>query len=185
MPSDLISQFKPAFEAVMEHLKQDAASLRTGRATPSMVDGVQVEAYGAMTALVGLASISNADSRTLSIEPWDKSLMKVIETALTEARLGANPVVAGTVIRLPMPPLTEESRRGLVKVLGEKLEHARISVRNVRDEVKSAIQQAEKDKDIDEDAKYRLLEQLDKMAAGINERIKSFGEEKETEIMTV
>ncbi len=185
MPADIISEFKPEFDAVMDHLKQDSASLRTGRATPSMVDNVQVEAYGGMSALVGLASISNADSRTLNIEPWDKSLLKAIETALIEARLGANPVVAGTVIRFGMPPLTEESRKQLVKVLGEKLETARISVRNVRDQAKSAITEAQKANEIDEDAKYRLLEQLDKTAAGVNERIKTFGEEKEKEIMTV
>lgn len=185
MPRDILSEYREPFAAVIDHLKQELQTLRTGRAHPSMVENILVEAYGGMQPLVSLGSIANSDARTLVIEPWDKSLVKAIETALTEARLGMNPNVAGSTIRMILPPMTEEGRKGLVKVLGEKLEHARISVRNVRDEAKAVIQKVEKDKEISEDEKYVLLEELDRSAAVVNEKIKAMGEEKEKEIMTI
>lgn len=185
MPRDILSEHQDSFSLALDHLKQDLMTLRTNRAHPSMVEQILVEAYGGMQPLVSMASIANADARTLVIEPWDKSLVKAIETALTEARLGMNPTVSGSTIRMNLPPLTEESRRGLVKVLGEKLENARISIRNVRDEIKSEITRVQKEGEISEDEKYVLLQELDRAAAGFNERIKNLGDEKEKEIMTI
>ncbi len=185
MPIDILSDIHPEFQNVVEFLKSDISVLRTGRANPKVLDGVMVEAYGTMNPLSSVAAVTVPDARSLVVDPWDKSNLKAIETAIIAANLGLNPAVQGQSIRIPIPAPTEETRKQLVKQLGEKLEHARKSVRNVRDEAKAAIQKAEKDKEIGEDEKYKLLEELDKKAAGINERIKNIGEEKEKEIMTV
>ncbi len=185
MPADLLSRHQPEFQKAIDYLKNDIAALRTGRANPAIVENVAVEAYDTRTPLSGLASITVPDARSILIEPWDKSILKNIEKAIQEAKLGLNPVVQGTQIRVPLPALTEEGRRNLIKVLSEKLEHARKSVRNVRDAAKAEIVKAEKEKGIGEDEKYKLLESLDKTAAGFNERIKNVGDEKEKEIMTM
>jgi ribosome recycling factor len=185
MPRDFISVAQPEFQDVLNFLRTDLSALRTGRATPAIVENVMIEAYGGRTALVGLASLSIPDARTILIEPWDKSILKDIERGIQEAKLGVNPVVQGNQIRVALPQLTEESRRGLIKVMNEKLENARISIRNVRETARAEVTKAEKEKEIAEDDKYRLLEQIDKVAAGYNEQIKNIGAEKETEIMTI
>jgi ribosome recycling factor len=185
MANDYISKRQGEFDQAVEFLKGDIAGLRTGRANPTMVENIIVEAYGSNMQLVGIASISTPDARTIQVEPWDKGLVKSVEKGIIDSKLGFNPSVAGTVIRINIPPMTEENRKALVKVLGEKLENARKSVRAVRDEARGEITSAERDGEISEDEKYRFLEQLDKVAAGVNERIKNIGDEKEKEIMTV
>jgi ribosome recycling factor len=185
MPRDILNSHQSQFQQAVDFLKSDIMSLRTGRANPQIIEDVMVEAYDSRTALSGLASITVPDGRSLLVEPWDKGILKNIEKAIIDAKLGLNPSVQGQQIRIALPMLTEETRKNLVKMLGEKLEHARKSVRNVRDEAKAEIAKAEKEKEIGEDEKYRLLEQLDKTAAGMNERIKAIGEEKEKEIMTI
>lgn len=182
---DILGKHQPDFQNVVDFLKSDIAALRTGRANPAMVENVMVEAYGGTSPLVGLAALSSPDGRTILIQPWDRSLLKSIEKGIIEADLNINPVVQGDGIRLTLPSLTEESRKALVKVLGEKLEQARVGVRNVREQARIDILTQERDKNITEDEKYKLLEQLDKVAAGYNERIKHIGAEKETEIMTI
>src|SRR5690606_25043373 len=120
------------------------SSIRTGRANPAILDVIKVEAYGVMNPIVNVASVTVPDARTIVIEPWDKSVVKDIERAIIEANIGINPVVAGTVIRLPVPPLTEDSRKLLVKGMYEKLEHARIKVRAIRDDVRHQVIEDEK-----------------------------------------
>lgn len=185
MSSEYIEKHKQEFEETMEHLRQELSSLRTGRANPQLVESIQVEAYDTRQPLANLASISTPDAQTIQIEPWDKSVIQNVEKAIREADLGFNPVSAGTVIRIPLPPLTEEGRKNMVKLLKEKLEEARIGIRRVRDEVRSAITQAEKESEISEDEKYRAHEELDKLAASYNDKIKALGDEKEEEIMRV
>ncbi len=185
MAFDSLAKFSGEFQDAIDFLKLDLSSLRTGRATPALVENVQVEAYGARTALVGLASISIPDSRTIVIEPWDKSILKDIEKGIQEAKIGLNPVVQGKLIRVSLPSLTEETRRQLVKTMGDKLEQTRIAVRGIRENAKSEVLATEKEGAISEDEKYRLLEQLDKVVAGWNDKIKAIGEEKEKEIMTI
>lgn len=185
MPRDILHGHQPEFQKAIDHLKTDISTLRTGRAHPALLDGVMVEAYDTRQGLSGLASINSPDSRTLIVEPWDKSILKNIEKGIQEANLNLNPVVQGLQIRISLPMMTEENRKNLVKILGEKLEQARKGVRNVRDAAKADIMRSEKDGDISEDEKYKLLEQLDKTAAGFNDRIKNIGEEKEKEIMTM
>ncbi len=185
MSAEILEMYKPDFQKSVEHLKEDLKTLRTGRATPALVEDIQVEVYGAKTPIVGLASINVPDSRTLTVEPWDKSVVKEIEKAIIDANIGLNPNVQGTLIRLALPSLTEETRKDLLKIMNDKLEHARISIRNVREQTKSDVLEAEKAKDITEDDKYRLLEHLDKVVGEWNDKIRAVGEEKEKEIMTI
>lgn len=183
--SEYLFKRQAELDKAIEFLKQDITGLRTGRANPSMVENIMVEAYETRMQLTAVASVSTPDSRTIQIEPWDKSVTKAIEKAIIDSKLGFNPNVAGTVIRLIMPALTEENRKNLVKVLGDKLENARKTIRAVRDEARAEIIAAEREGEVGEDEKYRLLEELDKTCSGFNDRIKHIGDDKEKEIMTV
>lgn len=185
MPQDIITDYQPQFNDVLEHLRTELSSIRTGRAHASLVENIMVEAYGSRMTLTGVASITIPDARSILIEPWDSTLVKEVEKAIIDSKIGVMPSVAGKSIRIAMPMLTEESRKNLVKITTERLEQARIGVRKVRDQAKGEIVNLEKAKEIGEDEKYRLLEALDKVAAGFNERIKHLGEEKEKEIMSI
>ena len=132
-----------------------------------------------------VASISVVDAKTLTVEPWDKSVLQDIEGAIRVSQLGISPVNDGKVIRLPLPDLTQERRQELIKVLHQKLEQARISVRQVREDIKKDIDNAAKDKAIAEDEKFTLQENLEKLVKDYNEQIKNIGAEKEKEITTV
>jgi len=173
------------FTKILDFFKKDIASLRTGRANPSILDGVLVEAYGTKTPLVGLASISVPEARSIVVAPWDKSIAKDIEKAIVAANLGINPVNEGAQIRLVVPQLTEENRKELVKKLNEKLEASRISLRQTRDEIKEAIAEAFKNKDMSEDDKFRFVKELDEEIARQNDELKKFKDKKEEEIMTI
>ncbi|MBD3251099.1 ribosome recycling factor, partial [Candidatus Uhrbacteria bacterium] len=124
-------------------------------------------------------------AKTIQMEPWDKTLIGAIEKALVAANLGMQPTTAGNVIRLNIPTMTEENRKAVVKQVHEKAEHARISIRNIREQVRDAIAKAEKDKEIAEDEKFRLQEELDKQVKQWNEKIEAMADAKEKEIMTI
>lgn len=181
----LLEPHKVSFTSAIDHCKSELASVRTGRAHASMVSDITVMAYGAAQPLKALASITVSDPRTITIEPWDKSIIADIERGIREANLGVNPVNDGRVVRVPMPQMTEEARREMTKLLGHKLEQARISIRQLRDEAREKIQAAEKNKELNEDERYRLQDQLDEMVKEYNEQIKTMGDEKEKEIMTI
>lgn len=180
-----IQEHKPEFQKTVDHLKKELSQFRTGRATPALVEDIKVEAYGSQMELKATGSIQVSDPKTLTIEPWDKNLLKDIEKAIVAANIGINPVNDGKVLRLVMPKLTEETRRDLIKAMSKKLEEARVGVRRVRDEVKDKIVAMEKEKKIAEDERYRAQDVLDKTAAEFNEIIKKLGEDKEKEILTV
>ena len=173
------------FSKTIDFFKKDIASLRTGRANPGVLDGILVEAYGAKTPLVGLASITVPEARSLVVSPWDKSIIKEVEKAITAAALGLNPVNEGAQIRLVVPQLTEENRRELAKRLSEKMETGRISLRQTRDEIKEAIEAAFKNKEISEDDKFRFVKELDEEVSRRNDELKKIKEKKEEEIMTI
>ncbi len=177
-----LTQFKPQFEKTIEFLRQDLASLRTNRATPALLENLSVEVYGSKMPLIQLASIQSPEPRTLSVEPWDKQVIKDIEKAIQTASLGLSVANEGTFLRVTMPPMTEETRRELIKVLSHKLEQARQAVRGVRDKVKEEILQAEKNKEISEDEKYKLIEELDKLTREYIDEIQTIGNKKEDEI---
>lgn len=180
-----ISDFKSEFNKAIEFLKTEISGLRTGRANTAIVEAVTVESYGTRQPLKAVASITVADSKTLNIEPWDKSLLGAIEKGIRDCGLGINPVNDGRMIRLFLPELTVERRQELIKVLHQKLENTRISVRKIREEARDLVLAAEESKEIAEDERYRLQEELEKMVKNFNDRIKEIGENKEQEINTV
>lgn len=182
---DLIEAHKQDFEHVIEHVEKELSGLRTGRAHAGLVELIPVEAYDSMMELKGVASISVPDAKTIQIEPWDKELMKALEKALVQADLGMQPAVQGTVIRLQIPAMTEENRTRLVKQVHEKVEAARISLRNVRETVRAAILKQEKAKEIGEDVSHRLQEALDKRVKELNGKIEEMGDKKSKDIMTI
>jgi len=180
-----MDNFKENFDKVIEYLKRELASFRIGRATPALVENIKVEAYGVATPLVHLAGIAAPDPKTISIQPWDKNLLKEVEKALQQAELGASPLIKDDLIIISIPPLTEESRKEITKKLSQRLEEAKISLRNQREKIKEQVLKQEKDKEISEDDKFRRLEDLDEMVKDYNSRIKDLGQKKEEEIMTV
>lgn len=183
--SSNVEQHKERFEKVIDHLHSEISTLRTGRATPALVEDIIVEAYGVKQEMKTLASISVANAKTLTVDPWDKSLLQEVENAIRHSDLGINPVNDGKLIRLPLPDLTTERRTELIKVLHKKLEEARIAVRKIREDVKNSIEKAMKDKAISEDEKFTEQDELDGVVKEFNERIKGIGEEKEVDIAKV
>lgn len=173
------------FEKNLEHLKNDINSLRTGRVSPSLVEKILVESYGTKTELIQLASIMSPEPQTIVIKPWDRSILKDIERAITSSDVRVNPIVDGDLVRLNFPSLTEENRKELVKVLHKKLEDGRVTVKMTREKIKDEILGAEREKLINEDEKFQALEDLDSTTKEYNEKIKQFGEAKEKEIMTI
>lgn len=182
---NIIQEYISSFRETVERVKKEVSALRTGRASPAIVEDVPVEAYGGKQPLKTVASIIVTDPKTLTVEVWDKSIMGAVERAIRDADIGINPVNDGKVIRLPLPSLTAERRQELIKILRQKLEAGRIALRQAREETKEMIDAAEKDKDIGEDEKFRQYEALDKLMKEMNEHIRVIGEEKEKEILTV
>ena len=180
-----IQQQQTELTQIAEFFKKDIASIRTGRANPAMLDSVLVSAYGTKVPLQQVGNISVVDARCLTISPWDKSVLKDIEKGIVEANLGVSPVNEGKKIRITIPQPTEEDRRERVKKLGEKLEHAKVTLRQVRDKIKEAIEQAENDKAIAEDDKFRFLKEMEEEIKKYNEQLEEVRKKKEEEIMTI
>lgn len=180
-----IENAKPDFQKALDRLENDLKGLRSGRASAALVEDIRVEAYGSTMELKGVAAISIPDAKTIQIEPWDKGLVKEVEKSLIAANLGMSPNTAGTVIRLNLPQMTEETRKETVKAVHQKGEQAKISIRNVRETVRETLAKDEKAHVISEDDKFRLQEQLDKVVKEFNEKIDKFVEEKEQEVMTI
>ncbi|MBI4117487.1 MAG: ribosome recycling factor [Parcubacteria group bacterium] len=180
-----VFEHKPQFDGIIEYFKKDIVTIRTGRANPAMVEDISIEAYGMRSPLKQLASISAPDPKTIAIEPWDKSVIKDIERSIAAANLGFSPVNEGNMIRIGMVPLTEERRNELIKKLGEKVEDAKIKVRQARDKARETILEAEKGKDITEDDKFRYLKELDMFCGEYNEKIRELAEKKSTELREI
>ena len=176
---------KEEFNKVIEFFRREIAVLRTGRANPGVLEGVQVDAYGVKTPLSGLASISVQDARSMIVSPWDKGVLKNIEKAIVEANLGFGVVNEGDKIRLTMPLMTEENRRDLVKRLNEKMEEARVGLRKERDVIKKNIERAEEEKEISEDDKFKFEKELDEEVRRLNDEIRAIRDTKEEDIMTI
>ncbi len=176
---------KPEFENVLSHLDQELQSIRSGRAHAAMVEHIKVQAYGSSMDLKSLGSISIPDARTIQIEPWDKSVVQDVEKALVASNLGLNPSVAGTIIRLNLPPLTEENRRDIVKLVKQQGERAHIGIRNVREHVRETVAKQEKDKVFSEDERFRLLDVLDKTVGEYNRKIDAVIQAKEQDALTL
>lgn len=173
------------FDQVLGFFKSDIASLRTGRANPGVLDKIQIEAYGVLNPINAVANITVADAHSITLSPWDKGVSKDIEKAVIEADLGFAVVNEGDKIRLKVPQLTEETRRETVKKLNDKMEKVRISLRQVREELKSEIEGFEAAKDISEDDRFRLIKELDEMIGAKNDELKSMRDKKEADIMEI
>lgn len=183
--NNLVEKHKGDFEKIIEFFKEDISSLRTGRVSPSLVEHVMVDSYGVKTELLQLAAITTPEPQSMTIKPWDKNILSDVEKALAKSDLNVNPVVDGEVVRLNFPPLTEESRKELVKILHKKSEDARIKIRNAREKTKDEILALEKDKQISEDEKFTALKDLDEFVKTYNDNIKQVSDKKEEEIMTI
>lgn len=177
--------YREDFKNIVDFFREELSGLRTGRANAAMVEGVFVDAYGSKMPLKGVASINVPDAKTIVIDPWDKSLVAEVEKALRNCGKNLNPINEGNFLRIVIAALTEETRKQLAKIVGEKAEAARISVRHLRENIKDLILDAEKNKEIGEDQRFKLQQDLDKKVVDINAEIKQIAEEKEEEIMKV
>lgn len=182
MPYDF-SLIKSKGEEIKEWLKKEITSLRTGRATPALVENILTDVYGSKSPIKHIASISIEDARTLRITPWDASVLKNIEHALINSNLGINPIADKQSVRIFLPELTEERRKSLLKILNEKLEQSKISLKLQRDEIWKDIQAKERNGEISEDDKFRLKDELQKIIEEITEELIGIAKRKEEEII--
>ena len=169
----------------IENLQTDLLKIRTGRANVSLLDHIQVDYYGTPTPLPQIASVTSSDSRTLTVTPWEKSMVAIIEKAILTSDLGLNPSTAGITIRVPMPPLTEERRKELIKVVRNECEQGRVSVRNIRRDANNQLKDLVKDKTISEDDERRAGEFVQKLTDKYIGEIEVLLVEKEKELMQV
>ena len=178
---DAVTRMNKSIEAY----KIELTKIRTGRAHASLLDHITVDFYGSMVPISQAANISVEDARTLAVTAWDGSMVKAIEKAIMTSDLGLNPLSAGSVIRVPMPPLTEERRRDLVKVVKELTENARIAIRNIRRDANSELKSMQKDKDISEDEERKGQELVQKVTDESVAKLEALLQVKEKELMEV
>ena len=185
MIKDIMNDAESRMHSAIQVLRDDLAAIRTGRASPSLVEKLPIEYYGTPTPLMQLASISVPEPRTLTIKPFDGTTLKAIEKAILISELGLNPNNDGKVIHLNLPPLNEERRRDLVKHVNHRLEEARIAIRNIRRDSHNDMRDFEKEKLISEDELERGESELQKLTDRFIEEVAEHGKKKEAEIMEV
>lgn len=169
----------------VDALRQELKKLRTGRAHTSLLDHITVEYYGSEVPLNQVANVGIEDSRTLTITPWERTMVQVVEKAIMTSDLGLTPTTAGTVIRVPLPPLTEERRRDLVKVVRHEGENAKVAVRNIRRDALHQVKELLKEKDITEDEERRAQDEIQQLTDRHVAQIDKVLEEKEQELLEV
>lgn len=185
-PDQVVRETTQKFSAAVEHFQGELKKLRTGRAHPSMLDGVMVDAYGTQMPLNQTATVTTADAQLLQISPFDPNNLQAIAKAIRDnPSLGLNPTDDGRVVRVPIPPLTEDRRRELTKVVATKQEECMVSLRNVRHEAMGTIDQAKKDKAVGEDDAKRLEKQVEDAMTKAKTDAESAAKAKDQEIMTV
>lgn len=185
MIDEILKDAEQRMKKSIDSMRSEMAKIRTGRASSALIDHLTVDYYGNATPINQVANVSVQDARTLAVQPWEKNMVPVVERAIMEANLGFNPVTAGDIIRIPMPALTEERRKEMVKVAASEGENGKIAIRNIRRDANSDFKALEKDKEISEDdekrAEDRVQQLTDKYVAVVDEVVK----EKEAEILTV
>jgi len=169
----------------IEVFKKELASFRTGRASLGILDGIKVDYYGTLTPLNQVATLGIPDPRVITIQPWEQKMIGEIERAIMKSDLGLTPVNDGKTIKLSIPPLTEERRKQLVKVVRKKAEEARVAIRNIRRDIIEEIKKGEKDKKFSEDESRRMQEEIQKITNSFIEKIDQILQQKEKEIMEV
>lgn len=169
----------------IEAFKHEISKLRTGRANPSLLESIRVEYYGNETPLNQVANITVGDARTLTITPWEKRMTPTIEKAVIAAGLGLNPVTSGDIIRVPLPALTEERRKDLIKVVRNEAENARVSIRNARRDANNALKESLKKKEIAEDEERRMTDAVQKLTDKFIAEVDHILQAKETDLMAI
>ena len=185
MTKEMIADADLRMKKSVEALRQELLHIRTGKASVALVEPIRVEYYGTEAPLSQVASVSTPDAKTIAIQPWDKTLLGAIEKAIQKSGLGLTPQNNGTFIRLPVPPLTEERRRELVKVVRRHLEEAKVAVRNIRRETNESLKRAEKDGEITEDDSHTTQEKIQELTDQHITDMDRLLELKEKEIMEV
>ena len=180
-----IKEMREQMEAALDAMRREFSGVRTGKATPNLLDTVRVDAYGSKMPLNQVATVNTPEARLIMIQPWDKGLMGEIERAIQTSDLGLNPSNDGTVIRVPIPPLSEERRKDMVKLLHKMAEEGKISVRHARQEANKAIKQQEHDHEISEDESRRQQEKVQEITDEYIGRIDDMMAKKEAEVMEV
>lgn len=180
MTDPRIAKFRQEAEKAIQFLHAEFSKLQTGRANAALIEHIEVDAYGQRQQLKTIAGISVTDARTIAIQPWDRSILANVEKALQQANLGTNPVNDGTMIRINLPPMTEERRRQLVKIVSTLAEQAHIAIRQARQEIHEAIKPEK-----DEDVRETLNEELQRAVEELNGKVVASAKKKEQEIMTI
>jgi ribosome recycling factor len=185
MIEDLKKDAETRMQKTIASFKNDLTKIRTGRAHTSLLDSITVEYYGSEVPLSQVANVTVQDARTLGVAPWEKQMVPIIEKAIMTSDLGLNPATSGTLIRVPLPPLTEERRKDLTKVVRGEGENARVAVRNIRRDVLSDIKTLQKEKEITEDDEHKAQEQIQKITDKYIAEIEDILKEKEKELMEI
>lgn len=183
--SDALNTFQQQVDKAYEHVAQDIRSLRTGRASADLLDPVRVDAYGAQMKLIEVASVTAPDATLLVVSPWDKSLVSAVEKAIASAGLNLNPVVEGQIIRIAVPPLTQERRQEMVKSLHQKIESGRVTIRTIRSETKQTIEEEKGTAGVSEDDIALDLAELEKSVKAALTKLDELQEQKERELLHV
>ena len=185
MTDPLINQAQAEFDKILDHLKSEYSRLQIGRASAALVEGLVVEAYGSMQPLKNIASVSVPDAKTVQIQPWDKGILGAVEKAIQQSGLGLTPANDGLCVRLNIPPLTEERRKEITKVVHRMAEEARISVRNARQKVHDSVRDLQKNSRITEDQMHGAEKKLQEKVDAVNAKIEEHAKGKEKDVMTV
>lgn len=180
---DALAQARTRMEKAVEDFRKELSSVRTGRANVSVLDHVRVDYHGTPMPINQLGTLNVPDPMTIVISPWDPSAVPLIDKAIRTSDLGLNPTNDGKVVRVPIPPLTEERRKDLVKHMHKVLENHRTAVRNIRRDIKEAVEKLEKEKKISEDEKKRSLEELEKVTHSETKKIEDLSAAKEKEVL--
>ncbi len=183
MIDEVYEEAQSMMKSALESLKKEFAGVRTGRATTALLDSVMVDYFGTQTQLRQLASLSVPESRLIVVQPWDKTVVGEVEKAIQRSNLGLNPVSDGKVIRVPIPPLTEERRKDLVKVVKKSAEDRRVSIRNARRDGNELLKQLEKEKEISKDDGRRGQERIQKLTDQFIKELDEIAAQKEKEVM--
>jgi ribosome recycling factor len=182
---EALSQAKTRMEKAVEDFRKDLASVRTGRANVALLDHIRVDYHGTPMPINQLGNLTIPDPMMIVISPWDPGAVPLVDKAIRTSDLGLNPANDGKVIRVPIPPLTEERRKELVKHIHKVLENHRTAVRNIRRDIKEAIEKLEKEKKISEDDKKRSLDELEKLTHSETKKIEDLSAAKEKEVMEI
>ncbi len=182
---DLLDNMEEGMMNAEDAMKTDIAAIRTGKASTALVENLMVEYYGTNTRLRDIAGLSTPDARTVAIQPWDQSAVPAIEKAIINSNIGISPVSDGKIVRLPIPPLSEDRRAALAKQVKARSEEARVAVRNARRDANEAAKKAQKASEITEDELKNLLEKIQKMTDSYIANIDKLAEEKEKELMKI